>query len=91
MCHRLNQLPQMKYYKLSLYCQNISGGKSKIYQLNNYLATTLYDVICIQETWYNNSVNNSEIVSSNNYKINRCDRSTFNNKQKTRRRLIDIS
>lgn len=59
--------------------QNISGGRGKIYRINDFLANTTFDVIAIQETWFDHSVNSDEITASVNYGIFRMDRSKFKN------------
>lgn len=72
----------MKNNKLLIYSHNLSGAKSKIYQINNFLAITNYEVICLQETWFNDSVTNEEILASTNFNANRSDRHTFINTRK---------
>lgn len=42
----------------------------------------MYDVIIIQETWYNDKVTSNEIMSLSPYNINRHDRSCFINPRK---------
>lgn len=67
--------------KLMIYVQNLSGAKSKIYQINNFLATTTYDSLCLQESWFNNTIDNNEIIASTNFHLHRMDRSSFLNKR----------
>lgn len=62
---------------LTIYSQNISGGKSKIYRLNDFLINTTFDIIALQETWYDNTVNSAEIIAASNFQICRMDRSKF--------------
>lgn len=62
---------------LNIYSQNISGGKSKLYKINNALAISSYDILCIQESWFDQSITNGEITASTNYNICRKDRSFF--------------
>lgn len=50
--------------KLTIYSQNISGGRGKIYRINDYLANTQFDIIAIQETWFDHSVSSDEITAS---------------------------
>lgn len=46
-------------------------------RMNNKLALTTFDVICIQETWYDDSVNSAELLASTNYTIYSRDRKEF--------------
>lgn len=76
------KLTSIKHSVLRFYAQNISGGKSKLYAINNRLAISDYDVTCIQETWLDESVNNNEIIVSSNYNLRRRDRRCFMNERK---------
>lgn len=58
---------------------NISGGKSKINNFNSYLANSPYDLIAIQETWFDETVKDGELISNTNYNIFREDRSSTTN------------
>lgn len=61
---------------MQLYSHNISGGKSKISNINHSLATTQFDIICIQETWFDSTIDSMEIIASTNFNIYRYDRSS---------------
>lgn len=65
----------------NIYSQNLSGAKTKVYIINQFLATTLLDILFIQETWFNESVNDSELVASTNFIVLRKDCSVFQNKR----------
>lgn len=65
-----------------MYAHNLGGAKSKIYKINDALATTHFDIILIQESWFDDSVDSSEIIASSHFKIERSDRSNFMNRKK---------
>lgn len=54
---------------------NSSGIKSKIASINTYLLSTVYDLILIQETWLDESIDSSVLVRDTNFSIIRKDRS----------------
>lgn len=60
---------------------NISGGKPKLANFNHFLSNTSYDVITIQETWFDESVKDGEITGNSNFNIIRRDRSATTNKR----------
>lgn len=64
--------------KLRIYCHNLSGAKGKISDINAIIATQNYDILALQETWFDSSVYDEEIIAHTNYKIHRMDRSNFN-------------
>lgn len=55
----------------------MSGTKTKLYNINNQLSQSLFNVYIIQETWLNSTVTDLEITASTNYSIIRNDRATF--------------
>lgn len=59
---------------LTIYCQNISGAKSKIAKINELLTKSLFNVIALQETWFDETVEEYELVKNTNYKLIRQDR-----------------
>lgn len=52
--------------------------------MNHKLALSSYDVLCFQETWFNDSTNTALLIANTSYGIYRRDRSSFvrNQKQK---------
>lgn len=64
---------------ISIYSQNISGGRSKLYRINDFLANTLFNIVAIQETWYDSSISNDELRAGVDFQIARMDRSNFKN------------
>lgn len=59
---------------LSIYCQNISGGRTKTTLINDFLMTTPFAIICVQETWFNESVTDDELIKNTNFMVFRQDR-----------------
>lgn len=59
---------------LSIYSHNVSGAKSKINRINNILTMSLFDVIALQETWYDETVEDYELLRNTNYNLLRQDR-----------------
>lgn len=59
---------------ISLMYHNASGKKSKVHQLNDCLHWTMYNLIMIAETWYNNSVNSSNITAVTIFNLYQRDR-----------------
>lgn len=68
---------------LQVYCQNLSGAKSKIRRINSLLVNTIFDVIRFQETWFDPSITDVEIVSFTNFNIFRNDRADTAHHKKT--------
>lgn len=62
-----------------MYSQNVSGARSKIYKFNDFLANTNFDIIAIQESWFDESIDSNEIIASVDFQISRMDRSCFDN------------
>lgn len=60
-------------YNLRLYYQNVRGLCSKTLELYHATSTNQFDIVCLTETWLNNSINDSELFS-NEYKVYRADR-----------------
>lgn len=61
---------------------NISGGRSKLARINASLTNATHDIIIITETWFDNSVNDNEIISNTRFLISRSDRSAAAGKKK---------
>lgn len=59
---------------IQIYCQNLSGAKSKVKGINHQLMRTDFSIICLQETWFDESISNDEIVSFSKFSIYRQDR-----------------
>lgn len=66
----------------TIYSPKISECKGKINDLNNKLTTSSFDIICIQESWLDDSINDNEITGGTQFSIVRADRSFFNNPRK---------
>lgn len=62
---------------LRIYSQNVSGAASKIVAINHRLATSTYDLIFLQETWFIESMDDSPLIANVPFQIYRCDRSNF--------------
>ena len=76
---------------LSFYYQNVQGlipftdlGKehpnldhTKIAELQQYVYTNSLDIVILNETWLKSTIHDEEMLSSNSYKIFRCDRTIF--------------
>lgn len=60
----------------------MSGIKTKINGIRHILTQDPFHVICIQESWLNESVTNEEIISGTKYEIIRNDRSSFQSNRK---------
>lgn len=58
----------------TIYCHNISGAKSKIPKINELLTNSLFNVIAFQETWFDDSVVDHDVIRNTNYIIFRQDR-----------------
>lgn len=59
---------------ISIYTHNISGAKTKIPRINDILTMTLFDIICLQETWFDETVEDHEILKNTNFNLVRQDR-----------------
>lgn len=75
---------------ISIYCQNISGGKNKISFMCDKLTTTEFSVICLQETWFDGTVMDKEIVSFSNFNLYRQDRSETSHYKKIGGGLVTL-
>lgn len=64
---------------LSIYYQNVRGLRTKTDDFYHSSLQSDFDVICITETWLNNTVNSSELFSDNYnvYRSNRSFQATF--------------
>lgn len=40
----------------AIYCQNVSGARSKIYKMNELLTKSTYHAILLQETWFDDDI-----------------------------------
>lgn len=60
---------------IKIYVQNLSGAASKIMSINHRLATSTYDLICVQETWFTDVTDTSPLIANVDYQLYRCDRS----------------
>lgn len=67
---------------MQIYSQNVSGAASKIHNINQFLATTHYDIICLQETWFDDASNVDDCTASTSFSYIRNDRSSTLNKRK---------
>lgn len=64
----LTEWPSTKN-RFTINSQIWSGAKSKIYnQLNDALAILHFDLICLQETWFDEKICDSEIIESTAFK-----------------------
>lgn len=59
---------------LSLYCQNISGAKSKITTINERLSISLFQLVLFQETWFDRKISDEELIKNTDFNIYRHDR-----------------
>lgn len=59
---------------LSVYSHNISGAKSKIGRMNELLTLSLFDIVALQETWFDETVGDDELLRNTNYNMIRQDR-----------------
>lgn len=60
---------QNKQETLKIYSQNVSGCKRKITAINDKLATATFDIYCVQESWFDASIQNSEVTPMTQYSI----------------------
>lgn len=65
--------------QLSIYSLNLGGAKSKITEINHRPSTTPFDILCSQESWFDQDVATHEIVHSTDFNITRNDRSITDN------------
>lgn len=63
-----------------IYTHNISGGTAKLPKLNHKLATTHFDVVLIQETWFSDKIDSQELIHSTDFLAFRKDRDFEMNK-----------
>lgn len=68
---------------LHIYTHNTSGTKNKIFNMNHKLANCDYDIIRLQETWWNDSVQSVELTRGTPYEGFRFDRSQSSNQAQT--------
>lgn len=61
---------QQNYDIFQIYCRNLSGSKSKVRQINHKLTSTEFSAICFQETWFDENITDSEMVSNTNFNFN---------------------
>lgn len=66
--------PENVMQELRIYSHNVSGSRTKINKLNDFLAVTNCDIIVIQETWWNDTINSNEILASTEFTMCRSDR-----------------
>lgn len=59
---------------LSIYSHNISGAKSKMGKMNELLTMSLFDIVAFQETWFDETVEDHELVRNTNFNMIRQDR-----------------
>lgn len=64
---------------IHMICHNASGMKSKIGRINEYLGTTVFDLLLIQETWFDTSVETLELTRDTNFTAVRMHRSCTKN------------
>lgn len=75
---------------IQIYNHNISGGISKITNINHKLATTHFDLITLQETWFNDKINSNELIHSSDFNAFRTDRDLIMNNRKRGGGVITI-
>lgn len=75
---------------ITIYGHNVSGAESKIANINNSLAVTDFDIVCLQETWWNGTVIDDEIIGGTSYRIVRSDHSCFMNSRRIGGGLVTI-
>lgn len=68
--------------ELNIYIHNLSGASSKLMSINHCLATSSYDLILFQETWFSGTTDTSLLLANLSYLIYRCDRSQFTSDNK---------
>lgn len=66
-----------KPQKLNVYSQNLSGAVSKLTSINHALATTNFDIIFLQETWFLPTTDSSLLVANSVFDVYRSDRKDF--------------
>lgn len=71
--HDQNQ-QENKLQSISFAYHNASGKKGKIHNLNDCLHWTIYDMILIAETWYDDSIDTKNIIAGTNFDLYRRDR-----------------
>lgn len=84
---------------IMLYVHNLSGAASKIHAINQKLATTIFDVFALQETWFNSKTDTAALTANTEFILLRADRSNSANTKKKMgggiailyRRNIDVS
>lgn len=59
----------------------MGGAKSKVAEINHRIATTQYDIIFCQESWFDGNISSNEVVHSTDFDIIRNDRSMTNNQR----------
>lgn len=64
-CHRRSLLVQ---------CMNLSGAKTKLQKINECLVSSPYDIFALQETWFDESVLDSNFINGTDYFCFRSDR-----------------
>lgn len=72
-----DKLTGNEYGEIEIFIHNMSGIKSKISALSNGLATCYYKIVCVQETWLDNSIADNEIIEATEFRMFRRDRSQF--------------
>lgn len=55
--------------------------RSKIYEMNNVLAISDIDCFCVQETWFNSSVQGAELIANTEFDLHRFDRGASRNQK----------
>ena len=53
---------------VSIYYQNVRSIRNKVNGFFNGTSDMGFDIICISETWLNDSISNSEIISPHLYR-----------------------
>ena len=67
---------------LSVYYQNVRGLKTKLTEVRDNILSCNYDIICLTETWLNDSISNAELFGTGfKYFVYRKD-SDFNHYEK---------
>ena len=69
----LSQTTRPAYRDLRIYYKNIKGLRTKTKSFYSAVLTCEYDIIAITETWLNDSILHSELIS-HVYSVYRCDR-----------------
>lgn len=71
--HDLDQ-QEDKIQSMSMAYHNASGKRGKIHNLNDCLHWTIFDMLMIAETWYDDSIDTNNIIAGTDFDLYRRDR-----------------